>query len=87
VLLLLERRDSKKSNAKLFQSVQCCCEARTLSFYSEVVRYWHRLLRVVVESPSLKVFQNHGDVALKDVVIGQKATDVISGHGGMGWGW
>ena len=30
------------------------------------------------ESPSLEVSQNCGDVALKDVV---------SGHGGVGWGW
>jgi len=29
----------------------------------------------VMESPSLEVFQNHGDVALRDVV---------SGHGGVG---
>ena len=29
-------------------------------------------------SPSLEVFKNHGDVALRDVG---------SGHGGMGWGW
>ena len=32
----------------------------------------------VVGSPSLEVFWNHGDVALRDVV---------SGGGGMGWGW
>ena len=29
-------------------------------------------------SPSLEVFQNRGDVALRDVG---------SGHGGVGWGW
>ena len=32
----------------------------------------------VVESPSLEVFHNHGDVALRDVG---------SRHGGVGWGW
>ena len=32
----------------------------------------------VVGSPTLEVFHNCGDVALRDVV---------SGHGGMGWGW
>jgi len=37
-----------------------------------------QLPRVVVESPSLEVFQNHGDGALRDVG---------SGRGGMGWSW
>ena len=31
-----------------------------------------------MESPSLEVFKNHGDVALRDVV---------SGHAGVRWGW
>jgi len=43
-------------------------------FFSErVVLQWHRLPREVVQSLSLKVFQSHGAVALRDVV---------SGHGG-----
>jgi len=36
------------------------------------------LPRDVMESPSLEVFEDCGDVALGDVV---------SGHSGMGWGW
>ena len=36
-----------------------------------------RLPREVVRSPSLEVFRNHGDVALRDVG---------SGHGGAGLG-
>jgi len=32
-------------------------------FFSELVKRWHRLPRVVVESPSVEVFKNQGDVA------------------------
>ena len=37
-----------------------------------------QLHREAVGSSSQEVFQNHGDVALRDVV---------SGHGGVHWGW
>ena len=39
--------------------------------------HWHRLPREVVESPSQRVFKNHGDVA---------QGDVGSGHNGDGLG-
>ena len=39
------------------------------------MRQWHRLPREVVEAPSLEVFENRVDVALRDVG---------SGHGGDG---
>jgi len=49
------------------------------NFFSErMVMNWSWLPKEVVESPSLEVLQNWGDVALRDMA---------SGHGGMGWGW
>ena len=44
-------------------------------FSKGVVMHWHRLPRDVVGSPSLEVLKNHGDVALRAVVMGTQ------------WGW
>ena len=48
------------------------------NFPERTVRQWHRLPREMVKSPSLEVFENHVDMALRDTV---------SGHGVMGHSW
>ena len=55
----------------LLHAIKLC--SRKHFFSERVLTHWHRLPRERVESPSLEVMQNHGDVALRDV--------------GMSWGW
>ena len=49
-------------------------------FSARVVMHWHSLSREVVESPSLEVFRNHGDVALRDVVRGRGGGGLMVGR-------
>jgi len=37
-------------------------------FTKRVLRYWNRLPREMVESPSLEVFKKHIDIALQDMI-------------------
>jgi len=39
-------------------------------FSEGVVRQWHRLPREMLQTPSLEVFKNCGDVAMRDMVDG-----------------
>ena len=43
-------------------------DTRKNFFSQRLIMQWHRLTREVVESPSLKVFKNRVDVALRDIV-------------------
>ena len=44
-----------------------------------MVRQRHRLPRKVVLSLSMKVFKNHGDVALRAVVSGHGGDELVDG--------
>ena len=44
-----------------------------------MVKYWHRLPREAVESPSLEVLKNHIDMAMSDMVSGHDGNELMVG--------
>ena len=48
-------------------------------FSGTAMRQWHRMPRDVVESPSLEVFEERVDVALKDTVSGHGGDELMVG--------
>ena len=60
-----------------------CQKMMTDVLSDRVAMHWHRLLREVVESPSLEIFKNPVDMARRDVVSGHGRDRLIVGLGDL----
>jgi len=79
-LLKIPYRDSR---LKLHQE-RFRLHIRKELFSLRVLMYWHRLHREVVESPSLQVFKNCGNVALRNMVNGRSEDWLMVGLDDLG---
>lgn len=59
-----------RDNGLKMHQVRFRLDIRKLYFFRRAVSHWQRLPGEVVESLSLEVFKNHGDMALRDIISG-----------------